>query len=123
MDIVIIIFGLLMQLIGVLLVINPEIIFKVLRNSSQQLWLHISAVGVRLLLGVLLIYQADDSKLPLTMTIIGWIAVIAALVFTVMGRKNFQNLVLWAFSLMNGYGRIAGIFALFFGAGLIYAFV
>ncbi len=57
---------------GVTLIANSETIFKVLRNNSQKLWLHIGAVVVRLLLGALLIYQASVSKFPLLIEVIGW---------------------------------------------------
>jgi len=90
-----------MFLAGILLIINPEIIFKVLRENADKLWLHIGAVVVRLLLGALLIYQASVSKFPIAMEVIGWVAIFAAIVFAVLGRKNFKRLILWAFSLVN----------------------
>lgn len=123
MSILIIVFGILMLLAGMLLITNPDIIFKVLRGNSDKLWLHIGAVVVRLLLGGLLIYQASFSKLPVTMEVIGWLAIFAAIVFTVIGRKKFQRLISWAFSLGKPLGRIGGVLALCFGSLLIYAFV
>ena len=112
-----------MQLAGVLLIANPDIIFKVLRENSEKLWLHIAAVVVRLLLGVLLIYQANVSKFPVTMEVIGWVAIFAAIVFTVIGRKNFKRLISWAFLLVRPFGRISGALAISFGAFIIYAVV
>ena len=123
MSILIIIFGILMLLAGILLIINPKIIFKVLRENSDKLWLHISAVVVRLLLGALLIYQASVSKFPVTIEVIGWVAIFAAIVFTVIGRINFKRLISWAFSLVKPLGRIGGVLALCFGSFLIYAFI
>ena len=123
MSILIIIFGILMLLAGILLIINPEIIFKVLRENFDKLWLHISAVVVRLLLGALLIYQASVSKFPVTIEVIGWVAIFAAIVFTVIGRINFKRLISWAFSLVKPLGRIGGVLALCFGSFLIYAFI
>ena len=76
MSILIIFFGVLIFMAGVTLIANPETIFKVLRNNSQKLWLHIGAVVVRLLLGALLIYQASVSKFPLLIEVIGWIAMV-----------------------------------------------
>ncbi len=73
MSILIIFFGVLIFMAGVTLIANSETIFKVLRNNSQKLWLHIGAVVVRLLLGALLIYQASVSKFPLLIEVIGWI--------------------------------------------------
>jgi hypothetical protein len=123
MSILVIIFGILMFLAGILLIINPEIILKVLRENTDKLWLHIGAVVVRLLLGALLIYQAGVSKFPVAMEVIGWVAIFAAIVFAVIGRKNFKRLMLWAFSLLKPFGRIGGVMALCFGSFLVYAFV
>ena len=123
MSILIIIFGVLMLLAGILLITNPEIIFKVLRENSDSLWLHTGAVVVRLLLGALLIYQASVSKFPLTIEVIGWVAIFAAIVLTVIGRKNFKHLISWVFSLVKPLGRIGGFLAFGFGSFLVYAFV
>ena len=123
MSILIIVFGLLMLLAGMSLITNPEIIIKMLRDNAAKLWLHIGAVAVRLSLGALLIYQASVSKFPVTMEVIGWIAIFAAIVFTIIGRNNFKHLMSRAFSLVEPFGRIGGVLAIFFGSFLIYAFV
>ena len=123
MSILIIVFGLLMLLAGMSLMTNPEIIIRVLRDNADKLWLHIGAVAVRLLLGALFIYQASVSKFPVTMEVIGWIAIFAAIIFTIIGRNNFKRLISWAFSLVEPFGRIGGVLAICFGFFLIYAFV
>ncbi|WP_019028181.1 hypothetical protein [Colwellia piezophila] len=123
MSILIIIFGLLMFLAGMSLMTNPEVIVGLLKRNSDKLWLHIGAVLVRLMLGVLLVYQASVSKFPITLTVFGWIAIVAAIVFMMIGRNNFINLVSWAFSLMKPFARIGGGLAILFGSFLIYAFV
>jgi uncharacterized membrane protein len=123
MSILIIFFGVLIFMAGVTLIANSETIFKVLRNNSQKLWLHIGAVVVRLLLGALLIYQASVSKFPLLIEVIGWIAIIAAIVFAFIGRNKFQRLISWAFTLLKPLGRFAGVLAISFGIFLIYSFI
>jgi len=122
MNILIIVFGLLMLLAGVSLITNPEIIIRVLKQNADKLWLHIGAVVVRLFLGALLIYQANVSRFPVTMEVIGWIAVLAAIVFTIMGRNNFKCLISWVFTWVKPFGRIGGVLAICFGTFLIYAF-
>ncbi len=123
MSILIIVFGVLMLLVGITLIINPENIFGILKTNIEKLGLHILAVVVRLLLGALLIYQADISKYPLTIEIIGWLSILAAIIFTIIGRKLFQHLMTWALSLTKPLGRVGGILAVCFGGFLIYAFV
>ncbi|HIB55037.1 MAG TPA: hypothetical protein EYO39_09635 [Nitrospirales bacterium] len=127
MTVLIILFGALSLLAGIVIVIKPDVIFGVLRNHVDKLELHILAIVVRLILGVLLIVQSNASKFPLIIEIIGWIAIVAALCLTVMGRRNFKRLMSWALSFVKRFGRVGGVIAATLystiGAFLIYAFV
>jgi hypothetical protein len=123
MTILIIILGALTLLAGILIVINAETIFGFLRNNLDKVELHILAVVVRIVLGVLLIYQSSISKFPLVIEIIGWLSIVAAIFLAVMGRRNFKRLMSWALSLAKSIGRVGGVIAVAFGAFLIYAFV
>jgi hypothetical protein len=123
MTLIIILFGALTLLAGMIIAINPEIIFGYLRNNVDKLSLHITAVVVRLIIGALLISQASISSYPMAIEILGWLSIVAALTFAVMGRDNFKRLMSWALSLLKPFGRVGGVFAATFGAFLIYAFV
>ena len=123
MTVLIIIFGALTLLAGVVIVINPEVIFSFLRNNLDKLILHILAVVVRLVIGVLLIHQSNVSKFPFVIEFIGWLSIVAAVFLAVMGRRNFNRLMSWALSLLKPFGRVGGVFAAAFGGFLIYAFV
>jgi len=119
----IIFFGALTLLAGIVIVINPGVVFGPLRNNSDKLELHILAIVVRLVLGVLLISQSAVSKFPFAIEIIGWLSIVAAIFLTVIGRNNFKRLMSWAFSFLKPFGRVGGIIAAAFGAFLIYVFV
>ncbi len=123
MTVLIIIFGALNLLAGIVIVINPEVIFGFLRNNLDKLELHILAIVVRLVLGVLLIYQSNVSKFPFVIEIIGWLTIVAAIFLAVIGRRNFNRLMSWALSFVKPFGRVGGVLAAAFGAFLIYAFV
>jgi len=123
MTLLIIIFGALTLLAGIVIVINPEVIFGFLRNNLDKLALHILAVVIRLVLGVLLIYQSNISKFPFVIEVIGSLSIVAAIFVAVMGRRNFNRLISWALSLSKPFGRVGGILAVAFGAFFIYAFV
>ena len=69
---------------------------------------------MRFILGILLIYQSNVSKFPFVIEILGWLAIVAAIFFALMGRKNFICLITWALSLVKPYGRIGGIIAAVF---------
>ncbi len=98
MTVLIIIFGALTLLAGIVIIINPEVIFGFLRNNLDKLVLHILAVAVRLVIGVLLIYQSNVSKFPFAIEVIGWLSIVAAIIIAVMGRRNFNRLMSWALS-------------------------
>ena len=123
MTLLIIIFGFLTLLAGIVIVINPEVIFGFLRNNLEKLVLHILAVAVRLVVGALLIYQSNVSKFPFAIEVIGWLSIVAAIFLAVIGRSNFNRLMSWALSLSKPFGRVGGVLAVAFGAFLIYAFV
>ena len=122
MTLLIIIFGALTLLAGIVILINPEVIFGFLRNNLDKLVLHILAAIIRLVLGVLLIYQANISRFPFVIEVIGWLSIVAAIFLTAMGRRNFNRLMAWALSLSKPFGRVGGILAVAFGTFLICAF-
>lgn len=119
----IIVFGALIFLAGVVILISPEIIFGFLRRNLDEPAIHILAVVVRLILGALLILQSDLSKYPLVIEILGWLSIVAALSLAVMGRKNFIRLMSWALNFLKPFGRVGGVIAAAFGGFLVHAFV
>ncbi len=123
MTLLIILFGALTLLAGIVIVINPEVIFGYLRTNLDKLSLHILAVVIRLVIGALLISQSNVAKFPFVIEILGWLSIAAALILGIMGRRNFNRLMYWALSLSKPLGRASGVFAAGFGAFLIYVFV
>lgn len=123
MVVAIISFGLLVMAAGLIMITNPAMIGRTLRTVAARPGIHIAAVLVRLVLGVLLIRLADASKFPLVVAVLGWIAVIAAIVLAVIGRRRFIAVLRWAISLANPYVQLAGACAAGFGAFLAYAFI
>ncbi len=123
MTLFIIIFGTLTCLAGMVILVNPEIVFGFLRKNSDKIELQILAVAIRLVLGAFLIYQSGASRYHFVIEAIGWLSIVAALFFAVIGRNNFIQLMAWALSQVKTLGRVGGVFASAFGAFLIYAFV
>jgi hypothetical protein len=123
MTLFIIIFGTLTCLAGIVILVNPEIVFGFLRKNSDKIGLQILAVAIRLVLGAFLIYQSGASKYPFVIEIIGLLSIVAAVFLAVIGRNNFKRLISWALSLAKPFGRVGGVVAVCFGAFLIYAFV
>ena len=121
MNYLIILFSTATIVAGIIIVINPETVFGMLRRRLESLGLHILAVVVRIILGVALIMCATESKYPTTILTIGWVSIVAASVLGIMGRTNFMRLISWALSFSHSFGRIGGFLAILFGGFLIHA--
>ncbi len=123
MNYVIMLFGTATIVAGIIIVINPESVFGLMRRKLESLGLHILAVVVRIIIGVALIMCATESKYPTAILILGWISIVAAPVLGIMGRANFRRLMSWALNLKPSFGRVGGFLAILFGGFLIHAVV
>ena len=123
MNYIVMLFGAATIAAGIIIVINPESVFGLMRRKLNTLGLHILAVVVRIIMGVALIICAAESKYPTAILILGWISIVAASVLGIMGRPNFKRLMSWALSVAPSFGRIGGLLAILFGGFLIYAVV
>ncbi|MET0070123.1 MAG: hypothetical protein ABW096_08775 [Candidatus Thiodiazotropha sp.] len=123
MTYIIILFGLLILVAGIIILINPEAMFGLVRDTSDKLSLHVLAVALRLILGILLVSESESSRFPIIIEILGWLSIIAAVALALIGRNNFKRLMSWALSSLKPYGRIGGALASAFGAFIVYAFI
>lgn len=78
------------------------------------------AVGIRLLMGVLLWWLADELRHPHVMRILAVIALAAAVAILGMGQKRLDRMVSWWLGLGDGLLRVSLTFASAFGAYLVY---
>ena len=123
MHYLIMLFGFTTAIAGIIIVINPDLVFGLLRRKLESFGLHILAVVLRIIIGVALIMYAEESKYPAAILVLGWISIVAASVLGIMGRTKFKRLMSWALSLKPYLGRIGGFFAILFGSFLIYVVV
>ncbi|MCH8982081.1 hypothetical protein IH922_08695 [candidate division KSB1 bacterium] len=120
---IILLFGVLTSLGGVVLIIRPEFIFSILTKYGDSLSLQIFAVIVRILFGVALVIGASESKYPIVLQIFGWLLISAALVIGGIGRERFKKVVKWSVKLPTLIYRLASALSILFGCFLIYAVV
>ena len=123
MTIIIYLFGAFLILAGISLVAKPALIFNLLIKHADKLWLYLTAIIIRLVLGLILINMAELSRFPLTMLIIGLIAIVAAVFLTLIGWNNFKRLMAWLDTTTKPFARVAGLVSLCFGVFLIYAII
>ena len=123
MSILIIIFGSLILLAGILLLVNPDIIFGYLKDNIENSVIHVVAVLVRLIIGALLITQSGFSGFPAVVEVLGWVFVVAGIFLAVIGSNNFRKLMSWVLTNLQRFARLAGLAAVVFGGFLVYAFL
>jgi hypothetical protein len=104
-------------------VILPAQLLYALRAAWQYPAALFVAVMVRLAIGVLLILAASRSRFPLTFEILGWFAIVAALLIPLVGRNRIGQLLDW-WSRRSHLGiRLWSLAGLAFGCFLVYAAV
>lgn len=104
------------------LFINPALIFNTLEENIYNNGLYFAAIGVRLVLGTLLISAADDSRHPLLLKILGIASVLTALTFLVMGQKAFIKLITRLLSSFGDLSALSAVLSIALGAFIIYTF-
>lgn len=115
-------FGVLIILVGLWLLIGPGQVFSYLDKYAGSLSLQLIAVFGRLLLGIVLIAYAAQTKFPVFLEFLGWLAVVAGITLAVIGRPRFKRIVkLLVAAIELPVVRVGGVLAGLFGAFLIYA--
>jgi hypothetical protein len=121
MKLIILLFGLVIAATGMLMLWKPAAMADFLRRHAGSTHLHQAAIGVRLVLGIVLIGYADQSRFPLLLGILGGLSIAAAVVIAVLPGHKFEQLVRWAIERFEGYMRPASIVVVVFGLILITA--
>lgn len=99
---------------------SPAALVKMVTQvMDQSLGMYI-AVIVRLILGVALIFAAPASHFPTAFHILGWIAIIAAVVLIVVGREGVRSIIAWFQNFSTSTVRTWLLFGMAFAAFLIY---
>lgn len=86
-------------------------------TGRRRYWL---AIGIRLLMGVLLWWLADELRHPHVMRILAVVALAAAVAILVMGQARLDRMVNWWLGLGDALLRVSLTFAAVFGAYLVY---
>ena len=87
-------------------------------RGQSRLW---TAVLVRVVLGVALIIAAPSCRLPVVVTAIGILALIAAVVIPLLGQRRFDRFIDWWLGCRAVVVRAWSLAAMVFGGVLIYA--
>ena len=120
---VVIVFGVLITLAGLYMAARPAKFIDRIESLGDRTWVYAAAIGVRAVLGLILVQQAMNSKFPLIIEILGWISLAAAALLAMLGRRRFTRLMLWITARARPFAPVGGLLAVLFGAFLVFAFV
>lgn len=123
MKVILKLFGLLMFFVGISLLIYPEFIIGGIEKNLGNTSLYISAIGVRLVIGVLFILAAKGSRYPRTFKILGFVFILASIILLFIGQGGFQHLITSLIPQVKPYAPISGILSMAFGGFVIFAFL
>ncbi len=120
MKIIIALVGGLISLAGLLILISPAK-FRDLFNNFTGQPRYLFAIIFRVLFGAVLLWDAANLKFSFAMQIIGGISILAAIVLLLMGQDRVDRMIDWFMSkFTDELMRVWSVFALAFGAFLIY---
>ena len=116
-----IIFSVLLILVGISLLLKPEIFFNFVDKYLQSLQGQIVIAVLSLALGVLLFSSADGSRFPNLFMGIGLFSIIGAVIIAVFPPADFKSLISWELKFLAPFGWILGLCYALIGGLLIYA--
>lgn len=113
-------FGALIVVASVWGMIWPQGLVRLVRRVASNTAGLGFAVGIRIVLGAALLTAAQVSRFPTTFTVLGWLAIVAAIGLLIMGRGRMAELVNWISRWSPTAIRAWLVVGLLFGAFLIF---
>ncbi|MDK1023608.1 MAG: hypothetical protein QGD92_05180 [Gammaproteobacteria bacterium] len=113
--------GVLLCLIASVIFLFPRTVVELTQNLTVTTPLRLTAFGLRIALGILLVLAADLTRLPLVIEIIGYLVILGGIAVLLMSNRMLQSLIDWFVGWNLIAFRVAGIFAFLFGGFLIWA--
>ena len=112
-----------MLLLGISLLIKPEILIGWIENNMETTPLYISAIVVRLVFGGLFLAGwPRSSRYPGVIKFLGYLFILAAVIFIFIGQDSFRDFISSIIPNVKPYAPLSGLLAIVFGGFLFYSF-
>ena len=122
MTLVALILCLLTAAFGALGIASPSRLLGIVRRFQMPTGLYVAA-GIRVLLGVALLFAAPTSRAPGLIFLLGVFIVVIGVITPFFGLERFRNLLDWWSAKGSTFIRGWAVLALLFGLSLAYAIV
>ena len=119
MTVIVAVLGALVALLGLVGLVQPER-FRSIFTAMDSQTRFIIAIALRLAMGGVLWWLADELRHPHVMRVLAAIAIFAAVMLLIMGRERLDRLIGWWLSRSDGLLRVSALFAAAFGVFLVY---
>jgi len=123
MTILIALFGILIAAACIWGIVAPQyMVEKIVEfwNQPAGLWL---AIGVRIVVGVLFILGAAETRYPTFFQVFGVLILVAAAAIPIVGKERLTRLIIWFSGMPKAVIRLFLILGLTFGLFIFYAVV
>jgi hypothetical protein len=120
MQIVVMLLGILVAAIGGLGIVYPAALMRFVATWQSPPRLYVAAL-MRLLFGIVLIVAAPSCRASGIVRAIGILAVIAVIVFFLLGTERSRSIIRWWSNRSTWFTRLWAAIAMGFGVFLIYA--
>ncbi len=112
--------GLLMLVLSVLALLTPKrVVAVLLRWPAKRRFLF--AVGVRLILGIIFLVGAPDTRFPAFISIVGIIVVAAAVILLLLGPTKVDAMIQWWLHRSRAFMRVWALVGVILSALILYA--
>ena len=117
---VVALFGIAIILLGILGLVRPGSLIRLVQRPWQsQKGLYLS-IGIRVVFGIVLLLAASQSRFPEAFRILGIISLVAAVMAPFLGFVRLQRFVQWWTGRSPGFVRGWSVVAAVFGVFLVY---
>ena len=127
MRFIIVFIGALIIFLGISILIDSEWILDFFENNKENQSLYIIGILIRTVVGVLLILNANESKHPFVINLLGFFSLLAALILAVslfyFGQEQLQEFFTSVISDFKSYISVSGVISILLGGFLVYAFM
>ncbi len=118
--IVVWLFGALVMLLSLWGMYTPKRLLGMVRGVMDRTTGMYAAVVARLVLGLALILAAEASRFPHVFTVVGWIAIAAALGLMLLGQERLRRFIAWFDRFSPTLIRLWLLLGIVFGGVLVY---
>lgn len=117
---VVMVVGFLILIIGLAVLVAPSVLKKTLKIFLEKKWLPAASI-IRIVIGVLFLFAAPETKAPQFIFVLGIIFILAGIILPFIGAKRIERFAEWWLKSSDLIIRLWAILAIIFGILIIRA--